>query len=125
MEACLTTEGDGRAVLLADFSGARMASEEFVTCLDLADASQQEARKALGMSEAAFVVSASDAASLAEGRAQGIRMARENIACGLLLVPVAGGLTTAEAEQRSGLPLCGVLKTQQQIAQVARALLQD
>ena len=65
----LTAEGDGRAVLLADFSGTQMASESFVTCLDLADANAHEAREALGMSEAAFVVSTSDAASLEDARA--------------------------------------------------------
>ena len=48
----LTAEGDGRAVLLADFSGTQMASESFVTCLDLADANAHEAREALGMSAA-------------------------------------------------------------------------
>ena len=121
----MTAEGDGRAVLLADFSGTGMASEAFVTCLDLADASAQEAREALRMSEAAFVVATSDAASIEEARCQSARVARENVPCGLLLVPVLGGLTAIEAEQRSGLPLCGVLKTPQQIAGVARGLIQD
>jgi len=118
----LTAEGDGRAVLLADFSGAEMASESFVTCVDLADANAYEARKALGMSEAAFVVSTSDAASLEDARAQGFWI---DVACGLLLVPVLGGLNSAEAEQLTRLPVCGVLKTPSQIAKVARAIVQD
>ncbi len=125
MGVCLTAEGDGRAVLLADFSGTLMASEAFVTCLDLADANAPEAREALRMSEAAFVVATSDTASLEDARSQGVRVAREKVPCGLLLVPVAGGLTAAEAEQQSGLPLCGVLKTPRQIARVARGLIQD
>lgn len=125
MGVCLTAEGDGRAVLLADFSGIQMASESFVTCLDLTDANAPEAREALRMSEAAFVVATSDTASLADARSQGVRAAREKVPCGLLLVPVAGGLTAAEAEHHSGLPLCGVLKTPRQIARVARGLIQD
>ncbi len=70
MRVILTAEGDGRAVLLADFSGTAMASASVVTCLDLADANAKEARKALGMSEAAFVVSTSDETSLEDARAQ-------------------------------------------------------
>jgi hypothetical protein len=131
MGVCLTAEGDGRAVLLADFSGAEMASESFVTCLDLADANAQQAREALCRSEATFVVATSDAASVEDARAQAawmlptLRGQGQDVACGLLLVPVLGGLTLFEAERRSGLPLCGVLKTANQIANVARAMVQD
>ena len=127
----LTAEGDGRAVLLADFSGTEMASELFVTCLDLADANTQEARQALGMSEATFVVSTSDAASLEDARAQAawmlptLRGQGQDVPCGLLLLPVLDGLNSAEAEQLTGLPVCGVLKTPSQIAKVARAIVQD
>ncbi len=102
-----------------------MASEAFVTCLDLADANTHAARKALRLSEAAFVVATSDAASLEDARGQSGRVAGEKVPCGLLLVPVIGGVTAAEAEQRSGLPVCGVLKTARQIAQVARRIVQD
>ena len=84
-----------------------------------------EAREALRMSEAAFVVSTSDAASLEEARAQSVRVEREKVPCGLLLVPVLGGLTTAEAEKRTGLPVCGVLRTASQIAKVAHRMVQD
>jgi hypothetical protein len=131
MGVCLRAEGDGRAVLLADFSGTRMASETFVTCLDLADANPHEARQALGMSEAVFVVSTSDAASLEDARTQAawilptLRGQGQDAACGLLLVPVLGGLASAEAEQGTGLPVCGVLKAPRQIVQVARRMLQD
>ena len=131
MGVCLTAEGDGRAVLLADFSGTEMASEAFVTCLDLADASAREAREALGMSEAAFVVATSDAASIEDARAQAawmlptLRGQGQGAACGLLLVPVLGGLPPAEAEKHVGLPLCGVLKTANQVARVARGIALD
>jgi hypothetical protein len=131
MGVCLTAEGDGRAVLLADFSGTGMASEAFVTCLDLADASEQEAREALRMSEAAFVVATSDAASIEDACAQTawmlptLRAQGQGAACGLLLVPVLGGLPPAEAEKRIGLPLCGVLKTANQVARVARRMALD
>lgn len=131
MGACLTAEGDGRAVLLADFSGTGMASEAFVTCLDLADASGHEAREALRMSEAAFVVATSDVASIEDARAHAawmlptLRGQGQDVACGLLLVPVLGGLPPAEAEKRSGLPLCGVLKTANHVARVARRMALD
>ena len=131
MGVILTVEGDGRAVLLADFSGTEMASELFVTCLDLADANTQEARQSLGMSEATFVVSTSDAASLEDARAQAawmlptLRGQGQDVPCGLLLLPVLDGLNSAEAEQLTGLPVCGVLKTPSQIAKVARAIVQD
>ncbi len=131
MGVCLTAEGDGRAVLLADFSGTEMASEGFVTCLDLADASAHEAREALRMSEAAFVVATSDAASVEDARAQAawmlptLRGQGQDAACGLLLVPVQGGLPPAEAEKRIGLPLCGVLKTANQMTRVARRIALD
>ena len=131
MGVCLTAEGDGRAVLLADFSGTEMASEAFVTCLDLADASAHEAREALGMSEAAFVVATSDEASIENARTQAawmlptLRGQGQNAACGLLLVPVLGGLTPVEAEKRIGLPLCGVLKTANQVARIARRMALD
>lgn len=131
MGGCLTAEGDGRAVLLADFSGTGMASEAFFTCLDLADATAQEAREALRKSEAAFVVATSDAPSIEDARAQAawvlptLRGQGQDRACGLLLVPVLGGLPPAEAEKRIGLPLCGVLKTANQMARVARRFALD
>jgi len=131
MGVFLTSEGDGRAVLLADFSCTEMASEAFVTCLDLADANAREAREALGVAEAVFVVSTSDAASIEDARSQvawispTLRARGQDVACGLLLVPVLGGFPSAEAEQRTGLPVCGVLKTASQFAKVARRILQD
>lgn len=131
MGVCLTSEGDGRAVLLADFWGTELASEIFVTCLDLADANAQEAREALRMSEAAFVVATSDAGSVEDARTQAawmlptLRVQGQDVACGLLLVPVLGGLPPAEAEKRIGLPLCGVLKTANQVARIARRIALD
>jgi hypothetical protein len=131
MGACLTAAGDGRAVLLADFSGTEMASDAFVTCLDLADASAHEAREALRMSEASFVVATSDEASVEDARSQAawmlpaLRGRGQDVACGLLLVPVLGGLLPAEAEKRIGLPLCGILKTANQVKRVARRMALD
>ena len=131
MGVFLTAEGDGRAVLLADFSGAEMASETYVTCLDLADASGPEARQALAVAEAVFVVSTSDAESLEDARNQAawisptLRGQGQGVTCGLLLVPVLGGLPSPEAEQRTGLPVCGILKTANHFAKVASRILQD
>jgi hypothetical protein len=127
----LAAEGDNRAVLLADFSGAQMAGESFITCLDLTDANPAQAREAIGVSEAVFVVSASDRASIEDARAHAgwlqyiLRCFRRDEACGLLLVPVSHGLTAAEAEARVGLPVCGVFRTQNHIAQLARWIIQE
>ena len=83
------------------------------------------------MSEAAFVVATSDAASIEDARAQAawivptLRGRGQDVACGLLLVPVLGGLPPAEAEKRIGLPLCGVLKTANQVTRVARRIALD
>jgi len=131
MRAHLAAEGDGRAVLLADFSSAQMAGASCITCLDLTDANPVQARESIGVSEAVFVVSASDPASIEDARAHAawlryiLRSFRREEACGLLLVPAAQGLTADEAEVSVGLPVCGVFKTQNHIAQLARWIIQE
>lgn len=131
MRAYLAAEGDGRAVLLADFSGDQMWPESSIACLDLADANPAHARDAIGVSEAVFVVSATDPASIEDARTHAawlhyvLRSLRRDEACGLLLVPVSGGVTAAEAEESVGLPVCGVLRTPSHIAQLARWIAQE
>jgi len=127
----LAAEGDVRSVLLAGFSGTSMVSRSWITCLDLSGANPREAREALGISEAVFVVSATDPASIEDARAQAawmlpaLRSHRKENACGLLLVPVSGGVTSDTAEKRTGLPVCGVLRTPQHIAELARRIVED
>ena len=131
MRAHLGAEGDDRSVLLADFSGVKMASESLITCVDLADANPPEARAAIGASEAIFVVSASDPASLDDARNQAawlryiLSSLRRDGNCGLLLLPVSRGLKAAQAGERVGLPVCGVLKTKTHIAQVAGRIIEQ
>jgi hypothetical protein len=127
----VAAEGDGRTVLLADFSGAQMEPTSSVTCLDLADANPAEARQAISISEAVFVVSETDPASIEDACAQAAWLQylqhslRRTEACGLLLVPVSGGMSAAEAERRIGLPVCGVLRSASHIDQLARWITQE
>jgi hypothetical protein len=131
MRAELAAEGDGRTVLLADFLDSQTAQLSSITCVNLEDADPAQARAAIGVSEAVFVVSATDTASIEDARAQAawlqyvLRSLRREEACGLLLVPVSGGVTAAEAEESVGLPVCGVLGTASHIAQLARWIAQE
>ena len=131
MRAELAAEGDGRTVLLADFLDSQTAQLSSITCVNLEDADPAQARAAIGVSEAVFVVSATDTASIEDARAQAawlqyvLRSLRREEACGLLLVPVSGGVTAAEAEESVGLPVCGVLRTASHIAQLARWIAQE
>ncbi len=131
MRACLAAEGDGRTVLLANFLDFQRALLSSITCVEMDDADPAKARLAIGVSEAVFVVTATDPASLEDARAQAawvqyvLRSLHRDDICGLLLVPVYGGLTAAEAEDSVGLPVCGVLKTESHIAQLARWIAQE
>ena len=131
MRACLAAEGDGRTVLLANFLNSQPDQLSSITLVDLDDADPAEARMAIGVSEAVFVVAATDSASLEDARAQAawvqyvLQSLHRDDACGLLLVPVYGGLTATEAEDHVGLPVCGVLKTESHVAQLARWIVQE
>jgi len=131
MRAEFTADGDGRSVLLADFLDAQAGLMSSILCVDLAAANPEQIRQALAFSEAVFVVSATDPASIEDARAQAARLQREfypvllEEACGLLLVPVSGGVTVVEAEARIGIPVCGVFRSPSHIAQLARWIAQE
>jgi hypothetical protein len=131
MRDCLANAGDHRTVRLADFSCAQEHPASSITCLDLADADPAQAREAIRASEAIFVVSATDAASIKDARAQAawlqyvLRSLQREEACGLLLVPTPGGMTAAEAEQRTGLPVCGTFRSADHIDQLARWIVHE
>ena len=130
IEAGLAAEADGRTVLLADFSGTPMNSTSSITCVDLTDANPGQAREAIRASDAVFVVSTSDPASIEEASAQGAKLQSVLSSllrvetCGLLLVPAAQGVSPSQAEERTGLPVCGMLESPNHIDQLARWITQ-
>jgi len=128
MRACLAAEGVARSNLLADFLGEMTSS---IACVDLNQSDPGQARETIRSAEAVFVVCAGDPASIEDARAQAAwvqpvlgSMHREE-ACGLLLLPVSDGLRATEAEETLGLPVCGMLKTDGQIARLARWIVQE
>jgi hypothetical protein len=67
MRACLTAEGDCRTHLLADFLD---ETTSCIKCVDLNQSDPGQAREAISVAEAVFVVCASDGASIENARAQ-------------------------------------------------------
>ena len=128
MRACLAAEGDGRAYLLADFLD---ETTSCIKCVDLNRSDPGQARDAITAAEAVFVVCAGDHASIEDACAQAawvqhvLGSVHREEACGLLLLPVSGGLRAAEVEESLGLPVCGMLKTDDQFAQLARWIVQE
>jgi hypothetical protein len=129
--AHLADPGDDRAVLLADFPNSQNNSRSSILCKDLSEADPAEATEAIKVSEAVFLVSATDPASVEDACAHAAwlryvmrSLQREND-CGLLLVQTPGGIPEVEAEHRIGLPMCGVFRSAEHTAQLARWIAQD
>ena len=131
LRAYLTSDPDGRSVLLADFlndSKARLEPRPFtITCADLSNAAPEQMAFAVKVSEAVFVISATDIASLEDARAKAawLRSARRDECCGVVLLPSPGGAKVREAERITGLPVCAVIRKDSQIDQLARWIAQD
>jgi len=129
--AYLADSGDNRTVLLADFSGSHIYPRSSIVCMDLSDADPAEASEAIRVSEAVFLVTTTDAASVEDACAHAawlryvMRCSQRDDACGLLLVPTPGGIAEVEAEHRVGLPMCGVFRSADHTAHLARWIAQD
>jgi hypothetical protein len=129
--AHLADAGDDRTVLLANFSGPQIHPRSSIVCMDLSGADPAEASEAIRVSEAVFLVSTTDPASIEDACAHAawlryvMRSFERDDACGLLLVPRYGGIPEVEAEHRIGLPMCGVFKSADHTAQLARWIAQD
>jgi len=95
-----------------------------VTCVDLTDAASAQSVEALRASDAIFVVAGSDRASLEIARDKVAQLHSMNLhdRCSLLLQRKSDGLTAADAEEITGLPVCSLIDSDQQIAQLARWL---
>jgi hypothetical protein len=126
LAAQLEAEGGGHAVLLADFSHESLdyvLRQPFtVTCADLASANEEQAERVVCASNAIFVTAATDPDSIEAAcqKAAWLRSIKQDDCCGLLLLPTSGGVSATAAEEITGLPVCGVLSTENRIAQVAR-----
>jgi hypothetical protein len=131
LRAYLMAESDGRAVLLADFlndANARLEPRPFtITCADLSHADPGQAAFAVKLSEAIFVISTTDAASLEDAREKAVwlRSAKREECCGLVLLPSLGGANARQAEHITGLPVCAVIREESQIDQLACWIAQD
>ena len=131
LQVFLENDKDPRTVLLADFardSGACLtAQRSTIICADLSQANPGAEWLAVSLSEAIFVVSSTDPASLegARDKAERLRAVKRDDCCGLLLVPSAGGVTVQEAEEITGLPVCGLLRQDSDLERLARWLAQD
>jgi hypothetical protein len=131
LQAFLENDGDPRTVLLADFardSGACLtAQRSTIICADLSQANPGAEWLAVSLSEAIFVVSSTDPASLKDARdkAERLRAIKRDDCCGLLLFLAPGGVTTQEAEEITGLPVCGLLRQDSDMERLARWLGQD
>ena len=129
--AYLADAGDDRTVLLADFFGPQSHPRPSILCLDLSAANPAEASEAIKVSEAVFLVSNTDPASIEDACAHAawlryvMRSLQRDDACGLLLLPTPGGIAEVEAERRIGLPMCGVFRGAEHTAQLARWIAQE
>ena len=129
--AHLAEADDDRTVLLADFSSSQGNPRSSILCKDLSNAGPAEACEAIKVSEAVFLVSATDPASVEDACALAawlryvMRSLQRDDECGLLLVPTPGGIPEVEAEHRIGLPMCGVFRSEDHTAQLARWIAQD
>jgi len=92
-----------------------------VTCADLTQSKEVVALEVLRQADSIFVVCASDPASLnlAQFKATWLRSIDLDQKCGLLLHRVPGGASAREAEERTGLPVCAVVDSAEDLQHLA------
>jgi hypothetical protein len=92
-----------------------------IVCADVTGAKDAHALETLRASECIFLVSHSDRASLEMAREKREWLQSMNMAeqCGLLLDRVPGGVSTDEAEEISGLPMCSLVDRPEYIGRFA------
>jgi hypothetical protein len=92
-----------------------------ITCADLSEAKEFSAIEALRSSDGIFLVTNSDPSSieLAKYRAAWLRSMNLDDHSALLLNRVAAGVSAAEAEERTGLPVCSVMDDIDQLGRLA------
>lgn len=82
-----------------------------VVCADISEAKDSHSLETLRASECIFIVSHSDRASLemAREKKEWLQSIDLSDQCGLLLDRVPGGLTSEQAEDITGLPMCSLV----------------
>jgi hypothetical protein len=92
-----------------------------VVCADITDAKEPHSLETLGASECIFIVSHSDRASLemAREKKEWLKSMDLSDQCGLLLDRVKGGLTSEQAEDITGLPMCSLVDRGEYIERLA------
>jgi hypothetical protein len=92
-----------------------------VVCADITDAKEPHSLETLRASECIFIVSHSDRASLEMAREKREWLKSMDLAdqCGLLLDRVKGGLTSEQAEEITGLPMCSLVDRDEYIERLA------
>lgn len=92
-----------------------------IVCADISEAKESHSLETLRASECIFIVSHSDRASLEMAREkrewlQSIDLCDQ---CGLLLDRVPGGVTSEQAEEITGLPMCSLVDRSEYIQRLA------
>jgi hypothetical protein len=95
-----------------------------VTCADLSEAKESSALEVLRQADAIFLVANSDRPSVEQARhhAAWLRSMDLEPRSALLLSRVAGGVGGAEAEDRTGLPVCAALEKSRDVRRLAEWL---
>ena len=92
-----------------------------VVCADITEAKEAHSLETLRASECIFIVSHSDRASLemAREKREWLKSMDLSDQCGLLLDRVKGGLTSEQAEEITGLPMCSLVDRPEYIERLA------
>jgi hypothetical protein len=95
-----------------------------IVCADVTGAKESHSLETVRASECIFVVSASDRASLEMAREKRDWLHSMDLSdqCGLLLERVPGGLTSEQAEEITGLPMCSLIDRGEYIERLAGCL---
>jgi hypothetical protein len=90
-------------------------------CADMTRAKEAQTLETLTASECIFIVSTSDRASLQMAREKREWLTTLGLAdqCGLLLDRVVGGVTSEEAEEITGLPMCSLIDRPEYVTRLA------
>lgn len=98
-----------------------------IVCADLSDASEALAHEVLRVSDGIFLVSGSDAASIEGVRERTEWMRTVDLAeqSALLLRRSANGVNARDMEELTGLPVCSLIETAEQLSHLATWLAAD
>ena len=125
----LSSAADCRTVLLADFLDSTHVEPRpfIITCADLMDADPGLATFTVRLSEAVFVISTTDEVALEDAREKAVwvRSLKRDECAGLVLLPVSGGVSAAQAAHITGLPVCAVVRDAAHVRQLACWIAQD